>query len=282
MQLPHGHSSAEVRRLLSDLRLHTVCQSARCPNLGECWGERTATFLILGDVCTRGCTFCAVAKGSPHPIEPDEPNRVAEAAFRLGLKHVVITSVTRDDLSDGGAPHYAQTIRAVRRRLPQASIEILIPDFDGKPESLQEVLDERPDVLNHNLETVPRLYQTVRPGAAYAHSIAIIKQAAESGVIAKSGLMLGLGETFEEALDVMADLRDAGCQNLTLGQYLQPTSKHIPIFRFVTPEEFATLKQRGIALGFHHVESGPLVRSSYMAHRALLPQPIASVKHAIS
>jgi len=269
IRLSGSHSSAEVRRLLSDLRLHTVCQSARCPNLGECWSQRTATFLILGNVCTRHCNFCAVSKGTPYPLDRDEPNRVAEAASRLELKHVVITSVTRDDLPDGGALHYAQTINAVRQRLPEASVEVLIPDFGGKLGSLQQVLSARPEVLNHNVETVPRLYPTVRPGASYGRSIAIVKQAADFGVTAKSGLILGLGETTAEVLDVMADLRKAGCQNLTLGQYLQPTPKRLPVSRFVSPDEFAALKEKAIDMGFRHVESAPLVRSSYMAHRAL-------------
>jgi lipoic acid synthetase len=269
VRLPQGNSSAEVRRLLSDLRLHTVCQSARCPNVGECWGEGTATFLILGDVCTRRCTFCAVAKGAVQPVDPEEPERVAEAAFRLGLKHVVVTSVTRDDLPDGGASHFAQTIYAVKHQLPNVSVEVLIPDFKGSPEALQTVLAARPDVLNHNLETVPRLYPTVRIGASYERSIALIKQAARSGITPKSGLMLGLGESNQEILRVMNDLHDAGCQILTLGQYLQPTPQHHPVSQFITPYEFAALKEEGIALGFRHIESGPLARSSYMAHRAL-------------
>ncbi len=249
IRLPHGKTSAKVRKTLTDLELHTVCQSARCPNLGECWDAQTATFLIMGDVCTRNCTFCAVTHGHPQPLDSHEPNRVAEAATRLGLKHVVITSVTRDDLPDGGARHYINTIYAIRMHLPEATAE--------------------PDILNHNLETVPNLYPKVRPGASFSGSLFLIQQVAEQGVTAKSGLMLGLGETIEEVRLVMKNLQNAGCQFLTLGQYLQPSPHHLPVSRFYTPDEFESLKQDGLTYGFRHVESGPLVRSSYMAHRAL-------------
>ena len=277
VRLPQGKTSAEVRRLLSDLHLHTVCQSARCPNLGECWGARTATFLILGNVCTRRCTFCAVSKGVPEPLDIDEPRHVAEAAFRLGLKHVVVTSVTRDDLPGGGAGHFADTIHAIRQRLPEASIEVLIPDFKGDASALAIVLDAEPDVLNHNLETVPRLYPTVRPGASYSGSLELLRRAADTGMLTKSGLMLGLGETTDEIRQVMLDLHGAGCKILTLGQYLQPTTSHLPVDRFVSPEGFAILKKESLSCGFRHVESGPLVRSSYMAHRALEKENHATV-----
>jgi lipoic acid synthetase len=269
IRLSHGEASAEVRRLLHDLELNTVCHSAHCPNLGECWGAHTATFLILGNVCTRRCTFCAVPKGIPTPIDPAEPERVAEAAERLHLKHVVVTSVTRDDLPDGGASLFADTVTAIRKRLPRASIEVLIPDFQGNISALNLVLSAHPNILNHNLETVPRLYSIVRPQASYSGSLTVIQQASESSVITKSGLMLGLGESLDEIRQVLQDLRSAGCQILTLGQYLQPTSNHLPVSRFLPPEEFASLKQQGLTLGFLHVESGPLVRSSYLAHRAL-------------
>lgn len=269
IRLPQGKTSAEVRQILDNFGLHTVCQSARCPNLGECWGAQTATFLIMGDVCTRNCTFCAIASGLPQSLDPNEPQRVAKAAVRLGLKHVVITSVTRDDLPDGGARHFINTIYAVRWHLPEATIEILIPDFAGNNDALTTVLSAEPDILNHNLETVPSLYPEVRPGASFSQSLFLIQLAAEQGVCAKSGLMLGLGETIEEVRQVMKNLSGAGCQILTLGQYLQPSHAHHPVSRFYTPEEFESLKKEGMSYGFRHVESGPLVRSSYMAHRAL-------------
>jgi lipoic acid synthetase len=269
VRLPQGKTSAKVRKILSDLELHTVCQSARCPNLGECWGAQTATFLIMGDVCTRNCTFCAIPNGLPQPLDPNEPQRVAKAAVRLGLKHVVITSVTRDDLPDGGARHFINTVYAVRWHLPEATIEILVPDFAGSSDALNTVLSTEPDILNHNLETVPSLYKEVRPGASFSQSLFLIQKSAEQGVTTKSGLMLGLGETIEEVRQVMKNLSNAGCQILTLGQYLQPSHAHHPVSRFYTPEEFESLKQEGLSCGFRHIESGPLVRSSYMAHRAL-------------
>jgi lipoic acid synthetase len=269
VRLSHGEASAEVRRLLHDLKLNTVCHSAHCPNLGECWGAGTATFLILGNICTRHCTFCAVPKGIPAPVDLFEAERVAEAAERLHLKHVVVTSVTRDDLPDGGASLFAATIHAIRKRLPQSTVEVLIPDFQGNLSALNVILSTHPDILNHNLETVPRLYPTVRPQASYSGSLNLIQIASEFGVTTKSGLMLGLGESLEEIHQVMQDLRNVGCHILTLGQYLQPTSKHLPVSRFLPPEEFAKLKQQGLDLGFHYIESGPLVRSSYLAHRAL-------------
>jgi lipoic acid synthetase len=229
----------------------------------------------MGNVCTRGCTFCAVSKGSPKFLDPEEPRRVAEAAVRLDLNHVVVTSVTRDDIPDGGAAHFVETIKAIRHRLSDASIEVLVPDFGGNSSALDVVLKAQPDVLNHNLETVPRLYPVARPGASYSGSLALIKQAADrqarthDGAVTKSGLMVGLGETPDEIRRVLRDLRQVGCQILTIGQYLQPTRKHLPVARFYTPDEFAGFKEEGLALGFRHVESGPLVRSSYMAHRAL-------------
>jgi lipoic acid synthetase len=256
-----------VNRLLDGLALHTVCQEAQCPNKGECFHARTATFLILGDVCTRGCRFCAVQKGSPEPLDGNEPERVALAVERLNLKYAVITSVTRDDAPDGGAGIFAETIRAIRRRMPGCKVEVLIPDFLGSDDALRTVMDARPDVLNHNLETVPRLYATARPGADYARSLALLRRAKEMspGALTKTGLMLGLGETLDEVRAVLAELIAVRCDLLTLGQYLQPSRAHLPIERYVPPEEFAALAREGEAMGLKHVEAGPLVRSSYHA-----------------
>lgn len=247
--------------------LNTVCQSAHCPNIGECFESGTATFLILGNRCTRNCTFCAVPSGPPFPPDDGEAERVAAAAEELGLSYVVVTSVTRDDLPDGGARQFAETIEAIRRRLPQSRVEVLIPDFQGSKAALKTVLDACPDVLNHNLETVPRLYPSVRPQADYVRSLELIARATQFAphVLTKSGLMLGLGETHEEVLDVLRDLRRVNCQILTLGQYLRPSPGHIEVARYVAPEEFARLKEEALHLGFGHVESGPLVRSSYHA-----------------
>jgi lipoic acid synthetase len=267
VRLPSGGAYNEVQGVLGDLRLNSVCEEARCPNKGECFHHRTATFLILGDVCTRNCRFCAVAKGAPEPLDWDEPERVAQAVERLGLAYAVITSVTRDDAPDGGACIFAETIRAIRRRVPECKIEVLVPDFQGDAEALGIVMDARPDVLNHNVETIPRLYSLARPQADYARSLELLRSAKEMAPdgLTKSGLMLGLGETLDEIREVMADLRRVGCDLLTLGQYLQPSRAHLPIDRYVTPDEFALLAQEGEAMGFRHVESGPLVRSSYHA-----------------
>jgi lipoic acid synthetase len=260
-------AAARMTTLLDGLALHTVCQEARCPNLAECFGQGTATFLILGDRCTRGCHFCAVGHGRPAPPDPDEPQRVAAAAARLGLGHVVITSVTRDDLADGGAGHFAATIRAVRRRLPGATIEVLIPDFRGSQAALETVLAAGPAVLNHNVETVPRLYRAVRPGADYRRSLALLARAKalRPGLATKSGLMLGLGERTAEVLRVLHDLRRARCDLLTLGQYLQPGDDQLPVSRYVPPDEFAAYRDKAEALGFRGVAAGPLVRSSHQA-----------------
>jgi lipoyl synthase len=266
-RLPAGPDYESVRTLLKDSRLHTVCQEARCPNQWECFSARTATFLIMGSSCTRRCRFCAVDHGPVHPLDPDEPLRVAETALQLGLSYVVITSVTRDDLSDGGARHFAETIQAVRKQMPDAGIEVLIPDFQGNPQALKLVLDAKPDVLNHNMETVPRLYPLVRPEAVYRRSLSLIQQAcgADPRIQTKSGLMLGMGESPDEIRRTLKDLRDAGCRILTLGQYLQPSSDHLPVERFVPPEEFDAWKTEALAMGFSQVASGPFVRSSYHA-----------------
>lgn len=255
-----------VRELLRELRLHTVCQSAQCPNACECFARGTATFLILGSVCSRSCGFCAVTRGAPAPPDPDEPPRVAEAAARLGLRHVVVTSVTRDDLPDGGSGHFAATIQAIRSACA-ATIEVLTPDFQGSEACVRRVLEARPEVFNHNVETVPRLYPRVRPQAVYARSLEVLRFAAEAGrgVVAKSGLMVGLGESHAEVLAVMRSLREAGCRALTVGQYLRPSPHHLPIERFVPPEEFETYQHEAEALGFDAVAAGPFVRSSYHA-----------------
>jgi lipoic acid synthetase len=260
-----------VEHLLSNLGLHTVCQEALCPNLPECFGQGTATFLILGDVCTRNCRFCAVKKGRPQPPDPQEPERVAEAAARLGLQYVVVTSVTRDDLPDGGARHFAATIQAVRRRLPAARVEVLIPDFRGSLAALETVLEANPDVVNHNLETVPRLYPLIRPQADYRRSLGVLAwvKTWSPHITTKSGLMLGLGERTAEVLQVLYDLREARCDLLTLGQYLQPTERQDPVARYVPPEEFAGYRAKAEAMGFRGVVAGPLVRSSYQAGRLI-------------
>jgi lipoic acid synthetase len=279
-RVPTGPEAAEVRRLLAGLGLATVCSGAHCPNLPECYARGTATFLILGRTCTRSCRFCAIEKGPPEPLREDEPQAVAEAAARLSLRHVVITSVTRDDLPDGGAGHFARTIRAVRARLPQAVIEVLTPDFRGREESVAAVLDARPDIFNHNIETVPRLYPTVRPEADYRRSLAVLAYAkgregtvpssgcSEEGTVpffTKSGLMVGLGETNDEVRSAMRDLREIDCDILTIGQYLAPSPQHAPVARFVEPAEFAAWESEARALGFAAVAAGPFVRSSYQA-----------------
>lgn len=256
-----------VQKLLRTLALHTVCESARCPNIGECFRRGTATFLILGNVCTRSCRFCAVAKGTPGSPDPEEPERVAEAARKLNLKHVVITSVTRDDLPDGGAGHFAATIMAIRRVLPQATVEVLVPDFQGKEEALSIVLAARPHVLNHNVETVPRLYPSVRPQANYERSLWLLGRAKEKApdILTKSGLMVGLGETREEVEGVLRDLKSVQCDIVTIGQYLRPSVRHLPVAAYIPPEEFEYYREYALRLGFLGVASGPFVRSSYRA-----------------
>jgi len=266
-KIPSPKVLSSMGTLFDRLSLHTICESALCPNLGDCFAQGTATFLILGDICTRNCTFCAVKKGVPCPVDEEEPEHLVEAVEKLGLKHVVITSVTRDDLPDGGAAHFVRTIARLRQRDGGITIEVLIPDFCGSPGSLKAVVDARPDVLNHNLETVPRLYPQVRPEADFQRSLWILKQAKEldSRIITKSGLMVGLGETRDELLDTMADLRRVDCDLLTIGQYLQPSPAHHPVVRYVPPEEFAEYESAGRVMGFRDVASAPLVRSSFNA-----------------
>lgn len=266
-RLPAGSDYERLRSLIKDEELHTVCQEARCPNQWECFSCRTATFLIMGSRCTRDCRFCAVAHGPLGPPDPDEPARVAKAAQRMGLRYVVITSVTRDDLPDGGAGIFAETIREVRTNVPGALVEVLIPDFQGDEEALRTVVAARPDVLNHNLETVPRLYPSVRPGAIYHRSLDLLRKAKhhDSSLPIKSGLMLGLGESPEEIHRTLQDLLDAGCSMLTLGQYLQPSKSHLEVARYVPPEEFDHWREVTIKMGFARVASGPFVRSSYHA-----------------
>jgi lipoic acid synthetase len=271
IRIPGDLDRLPVSRLMNDLALNTVCQEARCPNIFECWSAGTATFMILGEICTRRCTFCAVGKGKPLAADDDEPRRVAEAVERMGAKHVVITMVNRDDMADGGAAHVAKTVLAVRERTG-AAVEVLISDLEGNRDALDVVLASKPEVLAHNVETVPRLYPAVRPVAKYHRSLDVLRWAHEAGAMTKSSLMLGLGESDDEILATARDLRDAGVDIFTMGQYLAPTGNHHPVRRYWTPEEFASLGERARALGFHHVESAPLVRSSYMAHRALEPR----------
>jgi lipoic acid synthetase len=268
---PVGENYRDLKGLIDRLRLHTVCESAACPNVGECWNHRTATFMILGNVCTRRCGFCAVEKGAPLPVDTDEPRRVAEAVEAMGLRFAVVTSVNRDDRPDGGAELFALVIRAIRQRVPGCGVEVLTPDFQGSHAAVETVLEAAPEVFNHNTETVPRLYRQVRLGARYERSLDVLAHAARTapGIPTKSGLMLGLGETVEEVLQVVRDLRDHGVRILTLGQYLRPSPRHLPIVRYVPPEEFRELRRAAYEMGFAHVESGPLVRSSYHAARAV-------------
>jgi lipoic acid synthetase len=269
---PVGQNYRELKDLIERLQLHTVCESAACPNVGECWNHRTATFMILGNMCTRRCGFCAVQKGAPLEVDYDEPRRVAEAVAAMGLKFAVVTSVNRDDRKDGGAELFALTIQAIRERVPGCGVEVLVPDFQGSHAAMDTVMAARPDVLNHNTETVPRLYRQVRLGARYERSLDMLAYAASisSGAPTKSGLMLGLGETPDEVLQVMRDLRAHNVAILTLGQYLRPSTKHLPIVRYITPAEFAEYREQGRQMGFAHVESGPLVRSSYHAADAAI------------
>jgi len=265
IRLTTNERLVNVRNLIRDNDLHTVCSSAACPNQTECWNAGTATFMILGNVCTRGCRFCGVPKGTPEGPDLDEPNRVAHAVASLNLKYAVITSVTRDDLADGGASLFAATIKAIRRKCPVCRVEVLIPDFRGSERSLKTVLDASPDVLNHNIETVPALYATVRPQSDYKRSLALIAFAHAAGLLTKTGLMLGLGECIGEVRMVMHDLRKAGCSILTFGQYLQPGKNHLPVDKYYHPDEFVSLRDEAKAMGFQHVVAGPLVRSSYHA-----------------
>jgi len=266
-----GDDYRRLKSLLADSNLHTVCQEAKCPNINHCFGNKTATFLILGNICTRGCKFCNIKMGTPLPVDSDEPKRVAVAVKKLGLEYAVITSVTRDDLSDGGASVFALTIQEIRNLIVHCKIEVLIPDFLGFFESLEMVLDAKPDVLNHNLETVKRLYPQVRRGADYERSLNLLRIARnyDQNLITKSGIMLGLGETWEEIIELMSDLRNMDCDLLTIGQYLSPSREHLPVLKYYHPDEFAELKRIGERMGFLHVESGPLVRSSYQAHKQM-------------
>jgi lipoic acid synthetase len=265
MRIPGGTAYSAVRNRVDQHKLHTVCESAKCPNMGECWAQATATFMILGDTCTRSCGFCAVKTGRPTELDLDEPQRVADAVRLMGLKYVVITSVTRDELSDGGSSVWAATIRAVRETVPHCRIETLIPDFKGLENCLNTVLQAKPDILNHNVETVPRLHSKVRPQAKYPRSLQVLERAKAKGFFTKTSMMLGIGEEPHEVEDVMQDLQKINVDIVTFGQYLQPTAEHLPVDRYVTPDEFAQWKRLGLDMGFRAVESGPLVRSSYHA-----------------
>jgi lipoic acid synthetase len=268
VRAPGSPSYLRLKGLMRQLGLHTVCEEAQCPNIGECWNHGTATFMILGDVCTRACSYCAVSHGRPHPVDPSEPARVAEAVKTLDLSYVVVTSVDRDDLPDGGASMFAAAIRETRARLPRCRIEVLIPDFKGLHSALRAVLDARPDILNHNTETVPRLYRSARSGGRYARTLELLDRSRgyAPGIPTKTGLMVGLGEEWDELVATFEDLRGVGCRVLTIGQYLRPSPAHAPMVRYYHPDEFAELKRIALDLGFVHVESGPLVRSSYHAH----------------
>jgi len=267
VKLPVGENYRKVRNLVDKYKLHTICESGNCPNMGECWGSGTATFMILGNVCTRACSFCAVATGRPPEYDEDEPRRVAEAVKLMGVKHCVLTSVNRDELKDSGAAIWAETIRQVRLESPTTTMETLIPDFKSRWDALYTVIEEKPEVVSHNMETVKRLYRLVRPQARYERSLEQTKRTKEFGCRTKSGIMLGLGETREEVLEIMDDLVENGCDVLTLGQYLQPTRHHLPVAEFVHPDIFAEYREIGLQKGFDFVESGPLVRSSYHAER---------------
>ena len=290
IRLGDPSSQNAVLKLVEGLNLHTVCQEARCPNIFECWSDRTATFMLGGDTCTRHCGFCAVNKGRPEPLDPEEPRHVAEAVRHLNLAHAVITSVNRDDLPDGGASHWADTIREVRRLNPECRVEVLIPDFNGDEAALDAVLDAGPDVLNHNTETIARLYRRVRPDARYEQTLTLLERAARRrdrerrGMLTKSGIMAGLGETFEEVVELMKDLRSVSCDIMTIGQYLQPHKRRLPVERYVTPAEFARWREVGLAMGFKHVESSPLTRSSYHARQqtdgAAEPEPVLATANS--
>ncbi|MGQ0695054.1 MAG: lipoyl synthase [Nitrospiraceae bacterium] len=265
-----GPDYLDIKQTMERLKLHTICEEARCPNRWECWNARTATFLILGDICTRRCHYCSVETGRPMAVDHEEPRRVAEAVQALRLRHAVITSVNRDELEDGGATIFAETIRQTKRFSPGCTIEVLIPDFEGNEAALETVCAEKPEVLNHNIETVRRLFPAIRPQGKYQRSIDLLGKAKQLGMTTKSGLILGMGETIDEARDVMRDLRVVNCDIITIGQYLRPTRGHLPVARFYDPAEFAKLKEEGLAMGFSHVESGPLVRSSYHAEKQIV------------
>ena len=267
VKAPGGKNYVGVKQLMRELGLNTVCEEAHCPNIGECWEHRAATFMILGDVCTRNCSYCAIAHGTPAAYDPEEPTRLAEAVTRLGLRHIVITSVDRDDLPNGGAEAFAGCATEIRERMPEASVELLIPDFKGSDTALQIVVDAKPDILNHNLETVARLYRISRPGGRYDRALRLFRRAKEMdpGMVTKSGLMCGLGEDWDELVAAMRDLREQDVDILTLGQYLRPSDRHLPVVRFYSPEEFTQLRDLGLEMGYRHVESAPLVRSSYHA-----------------
>jgi lipoyl synthase len=265
VKLPTGDNYSDVKNLMRRQKLNTVCEEARCPNIAECWNHRTATFMILGDTCTRSCGFCNVKLGMPTELDLDEPKRVVESVIELDLRHVVITSVNRDELKDGGAAIFKECVRLIREQKPDCTVEILIPDFKGEEQAFDIIMQSPPDILNHNLETVPRLYHAVRPQAKYQRSLDLIKWFKNNGLKTKSGIMVGIGENKEEVLDLMKDLVSKGCDILTIGQYLQPTKHHLPVDRFVTPEEFTMYKTEGLKMGFKIVESSPLVRSSYHA-----------------
>ena len=270
VKLPTGESYKKVRKLVDEHKLHTICESGNCPNMGECWGEGTATFMILGNTCTRSCGFCAVDTGKPLEADPFEPARVAQSVSLMEVKHCVITSVDRDDLADGGSEIWASTVRAIRRKSPTTTMETLIPDFMGKWDNLQRIIDVAPEIVSHNLETVRRLTKQVRIQAKYDRSLEVLRRLKKGGMRTKSGVMLGLGETREEILETMDDLVAVGVDVLTLGQYLQPTPKHLPVANFITPETFAEYKEIGLEKGFRYVESGPLVRSSYHAEKHMI------------
>ena len=270
VKLPTGEAYKEVRDIVSEHKLHTICESGHCPNMGECWGAGTATFMILGNICTRSCGFCNVATGKPLEADPFEPGRVANSVKLMKVKHAVITSVDRDDLPDGGSEIWAQTVRAIRHQSPGTTLETLIPDFAGKWENLARIIQVAPEIVSHNLETVRRLTKEVRIQAKYDRSLEVLRRLRQAGIKTKSGVMLGLGESFEEVVETMDDLRSVDCQILTLGQYLQPTPKHLPVVEFIHPDTFAELKKIGLEKGFRYVESGPLVRSSYHAEKHLV------------
>ncbi len=269
VRLPQGSEYRRVRGLVEEHGLHTVCESARCPNIAECWGAGTATFMILGDICTRSCGFCAVKTGRPQGLDTDEPRRLARAIHTLGVRHAVITSVNRDELEDGGAGIFAACIHEVRKLVPECRVEVLIPDFQGNWDALQQVLDAAPEILNHNTETVPRLYRVVRPQARYERTLELLQRAKRHGAFTKTGIMVGIGETDDEVEQVIRDLRKVDCDVLTIGQYLQPTKDHLPVDRFVRPDQFAAYREKALELGFRYCESGPLVRSSYHAERQI-------------
>ncbi|HEV8265846.1 MAG TPA: lipoyl synthase [Gemmatimonadales bacterium] len=267
VKAPGGPNYVALKHMMRDLKLHTVCEEAHCPNIGECWEHKAATFMVLGDVCTRNCAYCAVAHGTPKALDLDEPTRLADAVAQMGLRHVVITSVDRDDLPNGGAEIFAASITEIRRRMPDTSVEVLIPDFKGNAQALRLVVDARPDILNHNLETIERLYRIARPGGRYPRALELLRRAKEldPALLTKSGIICGLGEEWDELVGAMRDLRAQQVDILTIGQYLRPSDQHLPIARWYTPDEFAELKRIGLELGYRHVESGPLVRSSYHA-----------------